>query len=340
MSNEEKKLEPAPSNDTLPDGITQIPTKDQFELTDTEKALIWVLGKPVQGMVPATESDALCSKCNQWHPTSVQCTRPTPASEEKPTMQGMSVWKCPKCGEKIPTAIGKEPKHTCKSDVVKEAEAWQLLDAIYGPEGFMHTKIDAPNSYAALAKEIAEEGDESIWGHGYVLGAIIDLDGVPYITQIITGGDASLKYFHSLIARCGELERGESQLIQERDQRENQLQDIDIALGGDGEWSNVRDCGVEALTNATDLQAENKELAEQAKELEKKTEPLPESMRGSFFNACTDPCDMLHGPCACGAWHTATEWAIKLSVQLKALAEQVAELRNPKVKVHIDMPES
>lgn len=21
------------------------------------------------------------------------------------------------------------------------------------------------------------------------------------------------------------------------------------------------------------------------------------------FNACTDPCDMFDGPCACGAWH-------------------------------------
>lgn len=21
------------------------------------------------------------------------------------------------------------------------------------------------------------------------------------------------------------------------------------------------------------------------------------------YNACTDPCDMWNGPCACGAWH-------------------------------------
>ena len=21
------------------------------------------------------------------------------------------------------------------------------------------------------------------------------------------------------------------------------------------------------------------------------------------YNACSDPCDMLFGPCACGAWH-------------------------------------
>lgn len=26
-----------------------------------------------------------------------------------------------------------------------------------------------------------------------------------------------------------------------------------------------------------------------------------------YYNACTEPCDMYEGPCACGAWHTAEE---------------------------------
>ncbi len=26
------------------------------------------------------------------------------------------------------------------------------------------------------------------------------------------------------------------------------------------------------------------------------------------YNACTDPCDMLDGPCACGAWHSEDDW--------------------------------
>lgn len=29
------------------------------------------------------------------------------------------------------------------------------------------------------------------------------------------------------------------------------------------------------------------------------------------YNACTEPCDMLVGPCCCGAWHTvkdANDW--------------------------------
>ncbi len=29
------------------------------------------------------------------------------------------------------------------------------------------------------------------------------------------------------------------------------------------------------------------------------------------YNACTDPCDMINGPCACGAWHCLDEeWVI------------------------------
>ncbi len=27
-----------------------------------------------------------------------------------------------------------------------------------------------------------------------------------------------------------------------------------------------------------------------------------------FYNACSDACDMLVGPCACGAWHTLEDW--------------------------------
>lgn len=27
-----------------------------------------------------------------------------------------------------------------------------------------------------------------------------------------------------------------------------------------------------------------------------------------YRNACSDPCDMLSGPCACGAWHKLYEW--------------------------------
>ena len=28
----------------------------------------------------------------------------------------------------------------------------------------------------------------------------------------------------------------------------------------------------------------------------------------NYFNGGGDPCDMLEGPCACGAWHHAAEW--------------------------------
>lgn len=35
---------------------------------------------------------------------------------------------------------------------------------------------------------------------------------------------------------------------------------------------------------------------------------MPPEYIGKFYNACTDPCDMLQGPCACGAWHHQKEW--------------------------------
>jgi hypothetical protein len=30
--------------------------------------------------------------------------------------------------------------------------------------------------------------------------------------------------------------------------------------------------------------------------------------RVSLFNACNEKCDMLIGPCACGAWHQPDDW--------------------------------
>jgi hypothetical protein len=34
------------------------------------------------------------------------------------------------------------------------------------------------------------------------------------------------------------------------------------------------------------------------------------------YNACNQPCDMLVGPCVCGAWHTTDEAWVRLSLQL------------------------
>ena len=45
---------------------------------------------------------------------------------------------------------------------------------------------------------------------------------------------------------------------------------------------------------------------------------MPADMRGRFHNACTDSCDMIDGPCACGAWHNAKEWIKNLCQQVSA----------------------
>lgn len=43
---------------------------------------------------------------------------------------------------------------------------------------------------------------------------------------------------------------------------------------------------------------------------------MPEEFLGKFFNACTDACDMLVGPCACGAWHHQEEWPDTLQMEI------------------------
>jgi hypothetical protein len=35
--------------------------------------------------------------------------------------------------------------------------------------------------------------------------------------------------------------------------------------------------------------------------------PWPREWTDYHYNACNEPCDMLVGPCACGAWHQETE---------------------------------
>ncbi len=50
---------------------------------------------------------------------------------------------------------------------------------------------------------------------------------------------------------------------------------------------------------------------------------MPPEMRGRFHNGrCPDACDMIDGPCACGASHRAKEWILKLAKQLADLRKQ------------------
>lgn len=38
----------------------------------------------------------------------------------------------------------------------------------------------------------------------------------------------------------------------------------------------------------------------------------------NIHNACTEPCDMVSGPCACGAWHSETDWRPEIVRAAKA----------------------
>lgn len=48
----------------------------------------------------------------------------------------------------------------------------------------------------------------------------------------------------------------------------------------------------------------------------------PDEWTDRHHNACNDPCDMLRGPCACGAWHDEDEEWVQ-----RALEHYNAEIR-------------
>ena len=57
---------------------------------------------------------------------------------------------------------------------------------------------------------------------------------------------------------------------------------------------------------------------------------MPEKYYGQFRNGgCTDPCDMVAGPCACGAWHKLSEWPDEVrreamaAIQGRAIADNL-----------------
>ncbi len=63
---------------------------------------------------------------------------------------------------------------------------------------------------------------------------------------------------------------------------------------------------------------------------------MPDDMRGKHFNACPDPCDMIDGPCACGAWHNAKEWLGKLNKKLDTAKKENQSFGNVLAVVHRD----
>ena len=50
--------------------------------------------------------------------------------------------------------------------------------------------------------------------------------------------------------------------------------------------------------------------------------PWPSDWTDRHYNACNEPCDMLAGPCACGAWHFPTEdWVLATLARHNAVIE-------------------
>lgn len=73
-----------------------------------------------------------------------------------------------------------------------------------------------------------------------------------------------------------------------------------------------------ALQIIKQLQAQLADEKGTVKHLRKKAEfDMPDEMRERFHNGqCPDACDVIDGPCACGASHSAKEWISKLQAEL------------------------
>jgi len=81
--------------------------------------------------------------------------------------------------------------------------------------------------------------------------------------------------------------------------------------------------GTKYIKQLTNKLADQKETI---KYLRAKAEfDMPDCMRGQFRNGgCTDRCDMVDGPCACGATHNAKEWIVKLVKIIIKLRDEAA----------------
>ena len=74
-------------------------------------------------------------------------------------------------------------------------EKFELLKAIYGPEGLECVEIENTKWYGQLEKDIIEDGDRSIYGYGYVLAVVRDLGDYKIAAGSVTGQDEVLQHF-------------------------------------------------------------------------------------------------------------------------------------------------
>ncbi len=84
---------------------------------------------------------------------------------------------------------------------IKEAQSkgvWTMIPAIYGPEGLDTHKLDMGDMYNRLSKEITEDGERSIYAHGFVLGLVVQYDKQMVVSPL-TGDEKALRFFHNLL---------------------------------------------------------------------------------------------------------------------------------------------
>jgi hypothetical protein len=76
------------------------------------------------------------------------------------------------------------------------SEAYELIEAIYGPEGWEENKIENPERYNSLLRETT--GKHAIYGKGFILGIVREILGRPIVCEVVAGSEWGLRYFYNL----------------------------------------------------------------------------------------------------------------------------------------------
>ncbi len=86
------------------------------------------------------------------------------------------------------------------------------------------------------------------------------------------------------------------------------------------------------------IKTELADAQETIKRLRGKAEfSMPDDMRERFHNGqYPDACDMIDGPCACGAWHNVKEWLGKLLKYLDTAKRENQSFGNVLAVIHRD----
>ncbi len=72
---------------------------------------------------------------------------------------------------------------------------FELIPAIYGPEGYEFNQVDFPDKYEKLK-------NDSVYCEGFILAEVFEDNGRKFTRFVLNGSDESLKYVYDKLQGC------------------------------------------------------------------------------------------------------------------------------------------